>query len=149
MIFGFNISVIIEIAKYINHLLLFFTPVDHRMQNIFNKDFTIFNDNYPIVILNEKTDNKKGKIRYVKYTNNNIISDLNNYLYKEGIQSLLIEGGATTINSFLKSNNWDEANVLIGDKEFKNGILSPKITTHLPLSINKCGEDKIINYRND
>ena len=114
-----------------------------------NKDFTIFNDNYPIVILNEKTDNKKGKIRYVKYTNNNIISDLNNYLYKEGIQSLLIEGGATTINSFLKSNNWDEANVLIGDKEFKNGILSPKITTHLPLSINKCGEDKIINYRND
>ena len=114
-----------------------------------NKDFAIFSDNYPIVILNEKMEENHGKIKYIKYNQNNITSDLNNYLYKEGIQSLLIEGGATTINTFLKNNNWDEANVLIGSKEFKNGILSPKITTQQPLSVSINGEDKIINYRND
>lgn len=114
-----------------------------------NKDFTIFNDNYPIVIFNEKIEEDQGKVRYIKYTKNNITSDLNNYLYKEGKQSLLIEGGATTINSFLKNHKWDEAKVLIGNKKFKNGIISPKIKNSLPFSISTHGEDKIIEYRND
>jgi diaminohydroxyphosphoribosylaminopyrimidine deaminase / 5-amino-6-(5-phosphoribosylamino)uracil reductase len=114
-----------------------------------SKDFTVFNDNFPLVIFNEKIDKTTGKIKYVKFDKNNMILELNNFLHSKSIQSVLVEGGAKTINSFLKSNNWDEANVLIGNKKFNNGLPSPKLTNYSPISVTEYGEDKIKNYRND
>jgi len=40
--------------------------------------------------------------------------------------SLIVEGGKFTLESFIKENLWDEANVLIGNKLFNKGLLSPK-----------------------
>ena len=45
--------------------------------------------------------------------------------YKYGIQSILIEGGKQTLQSFIDSNLWDEARVFVGNIYLKNGIASP------------------------
>lgn len=48
-------------------------------------------------------------------------------LYKNNIQSIIIEGGSTTIQSFIAANLWDEARIFKGKKIFQNGTLAPII----------------------
>ena len=48
-------------------------------------------------------------------------------LYKYEIQSLLIEGGTKTLQSFIDANCWDEARIFKCDISLKNGIKSPEI----------------------
>ena len=52
-------------------------------------------------------------------------------LYHKDIQSVIVEGGGFTLQSFIKNNLWDEARVFIGNKVFKEGIPAPKITGRL------------------
>ena len=49
-------------------------------------------------------------------------------LYRENIQSVIIEGGAYTLNSFIEKGLWDEARVFTGPAYFRNGVRSPEIT---------------------
>ncbi len=50
------------------------------------------------------------------------------YLYKNNIQSLIIEGGAFTLTRFIEKGLWDEARIFTGPAMFKGGVKSPEIT---------------------
>ena len=45
--------------------------------------------------------------------------------YKYGIQSIIIEGGRQTLQTFIDDNLWDEAKVFIGNIYLKSGITAP------------------------
>lgn len=49
-------------------------------------------------------------------------------LYKNNIQSVIIEGGSQTLQSFIDANLWDEARVFKGATSFSTGIKSPTIS---------------------
>ncbi len=49
-------------------------------------------------------------------------------LHKEKIQSVIIEGGAFTLNRFIEKGLWDEARIFTGPAMFKSGIASPAIS---------------------
>jgi diaminohydroxyphosphoribosylaminopyrimidine deaminase/5-amino-6-(5-phosphoribosylamino)uracil reductase len=49
------------------------------------------------------------------------------YLYRWGIQSLFIEGGAKVLNHFISSGLWDEARIFYGDQVYKGGVKAPEI----------------------
>jgi diaminohydroxyphosphoribosylaminopyrimidine deaminase / 5-amino-6-(5-phosphoribosylamino)uracil reductase len=49
------------------------------------------------------------------------------FLYKWGIQSLFIEGGAMVLSHFINCGYWDEARIFYGRKSFKNGVSAPEI----------------------
>lgn len=49
-------------------------------------------------------------------------------LYRHDIQSVIIEGGAKTLQSFIDANLWDEARVFTGQIKFQNGTTAPKLT---------------------
>ena len=53
------------------------------------------------------------------------ISKMMEELYKRNILSILIEGGAEILKSFIDPGMWDEARVFIGDKPFIEGIKAP------------------------
>jgi diaminohydroxyphosphoribosylaminopyrimidine deaminase/5-amino-6-(5-phosphoribosylamino)uracil reductase len=57
----------------------------------------------------------------------NVASQICLVLYKHKVQSLIVEGGSQTLQTFINENLWDEAQVFIGDIHFKNGIKSPII----------------------
>ena len=57
-------------------------------------------------------------------------------LYDSGIYSILIEGGAKTINSLIKSDLWDEARVITSPLKLNEGIKAPVITGRLMDTIN-------------
>lgn len=49
------------------------------------------------------------------------------YLYKNEIQSLFIEGGALVLEHFITTDLWDEARIFTGVKVFKEGVKAPAI----------------------
>ncbi|NNF74793.1 MAG: bifunctional diaminohydroxyphosphoribosylaminopyrimidine deaminase/5-amino-6-(5-phosphoribosylamino)uracil reductase RibD [Flavobacteriaceae bacterium] len=69
-------------------------------------------------------------------------------LYKKEINSILIEGGSKTINSFIKENLWDEARVFTGLVDFDDGIKAPVLNIKPSDSYNISG-DKLDYYFND
>ncbi|NNE31373.1 MAG: bifunctional diaminohydroxyphosphoribosylaminopyrimidine deaminase/5-amino-6-(5-phosphoribosylamino)uracil reductase RibD [Winogradskyella sp.] len=50
------------------------------------------------------------------------------YLYTKNINSVIIEGGSKTLQTFINEGIWDEARVFKGDINFKEGIKSPIIS---------------------
>lgn len=59
---------------------------------------------------------------------NRLVYSICTILYKNNVQSVLIEGGSQTLQSFIEANLWDEARIFKGDNLFKSGVKSPKIS---------------------
>ncbi|MCB0762140.1 MAG: bifunctional diaminohydroxyphosphoribosylaminopyrimidine deaminase/5-amino-6-(5-phosphoribosylamino)uracil reductase RibD [Flavobacteriales bacterium] len=68
-------------------------------------------------------------------------------LYKAGIGSILVEGGAATLHSFIEANLWDEARVLTGNVTFAGGIKAPVLSAQ-PVEEFQSGDDQIRVYSN-
>ncbi len=47
-------------------------------------------------------------------------------LYKNDIQSVIIEGGKMTLQTFIDANLWDEARIFKGSNSFKSGTKAPE-----------------------
>lgn len=58
---------------------------------------------------------------------NLLLTSICEILYKNEIQSVIIEGGTKTIQSFIDANLWDEARIFKGNLSFGSGIKSPAI----------------------
>ncbi len=74
----------------------------------------------------EEQDNPKIEyitIPFDEYLPEHVLGEL----YRRKIQSLIVEGGAKILNSFLVANLWDEARIFMGNKYFSSGIEAPKI----------------------
>ena len=117
------------------------------LNNQINKKAKIFNDNIETVIINSKIDNKLKHIEYVKLNEEDLLSNLMQFLYKRNIQSIIIEGGKKTIASFIKAKLWDEAKVLTGNVFFKNGLTAP-IIANAPEDSFYFSTDRIDIYKN-
>ena len=52
-------------------------------------------------------------------------------LYKQKIQSIIVEGGAHTLSRFIELNLWDEARTFSSDKTFTKGIEAPSLHGNL------------------
>ncbi|HEX2920766.1 MAG TPA: bifunctional diaminohydroxyphosphoribosylaminopyrimidine deaminase/5-amino-6-(5-phosphoribosylamino)uracil reductase RibD [Bacteroidales bacterium] len=74
---------------------------------------------------NVKTKIKSGTDFIVLDKNRESCIQIAEYLYKAGIQSLFIEGGASVLNHFIANNLWDEARIFTGFEKFNNGIEAP------------------------
>ena len=91
------------------------------------EDSKLFQDNIPTLFLTKKPiklfSNKKEQKIISPFSIKNILKEC----YKLNIQSIIIEGGLRTLESFIKDNLWDEARVFKTDKKLKTGIMAPKL----------------------
>ena len=87
----------------------------------------IFNNEAPTVIFNELKSERKNNLKYVKMDFHYPLEEMLHVLYIEEIQSLIVEGGAKLLNSFIEKNLWDEARVFTAHKFFIRGIKAPAI----------------------
>jgi len=91
-------------------------------------DRHIYDGKYDTVIFNAKKDLTESRMKFVQLDfSNNIIDQIMDHLYQNNIQSLIVEGGAITLNEFLKADLWDEARVFYGDINLGGGIKAPKL----------------------
>ena len=70
-----------------------------------------------------------------------------NILYKHQIQSVIIEGGRQTLQTFIEANLWDEARVFKSNLILCNGTESPIIESKKVTSQNIL-DDKLLTYFN-
>lgn len=85
------------------------------------------------VIFEEEKDNVQ--LVYIDYSKK-IPNQICDELYQREIQSVLIEGGAHTIQSFIDQGLWDEARIFTGDVAFGQGIKAPRVSGVVAESIN-------------
>lgn len=67
-----------------------------------------------------------GRTRSITIDPSYDLQDLLEELHDEKIISVLVEGGASLLNSFLSSGLWDEARVFTGKMSFSQGIRAPE-----------------------
>ena len=69
-------------------------------------------------------------------------------LYKHEIQSVIIEGGTQTLQTFIQAGLWDEARIFTGNVNFKTGVRIPVFQGKF-MEERKTGEDTLMIYSND
>ncbi len=78
----------------------------------------------------------------------NISKQICDLLFKENINSIIIEGGSKTLQTFINEGLWDEARVFVGLTEFKEGVKAPQFKGKLA-SEQSILDDSLKVYLND
>ncbi|AZB08707.1 bifunctional diaminohydroxyphosphoribosylaminopyrimidine deaminase/5-amino-6-(5-phosphoribosylamino)uracil reductase RibD [Chryseobacterium sp. G0162] len=104
-------------------------------------DFKIYNNEARTIVLNTVKEETEGHIQFIKIKKDNFLPDLMGALYKEQIQSIIIEGGRFTLQQFIDAGLWDEAIVIKNENlKLENGTETPEFR-HFPY--------KTENYRDN
>ncbi len=89
-------------------------------------DFNLYNNEAPTLIFNTEKEATEGNIRFIKTGRENFLPGLADTLYREQIQSVIIEGGRFTLQQFIDAGLWDEAVVIKNEHlELANGTKAP------------------------
>jgi diaminohydroxyphosphoribosylaminopyrimidine deaminase/5-amino-6-(5-phosphoribosylamino)uracil reductase len=102
--------------------------IDRKLE--LSRELHIYDQSVETLIFNEIKTDIDGKIKYIA------LEDFERFvpqyilfqLYLQDIQSVIIEGGAQTLNSFIEAGLWDEARIFTGKVVFGQGIAAPVIT---------------------
>jgi len=71
-------------------------------------------------------------------------------LYDLNIQSVIIEGGTKTLQSFIRTNLWDEARVFHGTNRFGSGVKAPLLPGNIPyFQKDQLEDDQLFYYKNN
>lgn len=85
-------------------------------------------DDTKTIIFNGKHSDSRKNIEYIQIQGKPFsVHEMMNHLHRRKITSVLVEGGAATIQHFLKEQLWDEAYIYETEVYLKEGIPSPKI----------------------
>ncbi len=103
--------------------------IDRNLQ--ISKNLKIFNDDSKTIIFNDKISENLNTNTFLKVNFNEIISNILKELYLQEVQSLIIEGGTKTIQSFIDQDLWDESRIFTTEKILNDGVLAPKINGQL------------------
>lgn len=101
-------------------------------KNELPEELHLFSDGELTWHISENTNRNflKKNITHQKFIfDDNLLENLLEKLHKERISTLLVEGGAQLLNSFIKKGLWNEARVFVGDMYLENGIKAPTIPT--------------------
>ena len=97
-----------------------------------------------------KTDNK-SKINSLFVSDkkpSNVIQSLLDFLYREKVLSVIVEGGPNTLQNFIDLNLWDEAHVYTGQLIFKDGIKAPFFDVTNAITLEKFPNSELTIFRN-
>jgi len=92
-----------------------------------NAQYNVFNGNTKTIIANSIIEKTHENLIYIKSHSNEILKKINNFLYDQNITSLIVEGGAFTLRSYMKKSLWDECRIISGKSNIIEGTLAPTI----------------------
>ncbi len=118
-------------------------------KNRLDERLAVFNSNKKTIIISEAKKDFKNENCLSEIINfdGNIANEICNVLFKSDIQSVIIEGGARTLQTFIDANLWDEARIFKGKNSFKNGIKAPIFSGNF-ISEQAILNDRLLIYTN-
>ncbi len=117
------------------------------LNNSLPNNLYLFDKTQPTISYNLKSQKSEDKLDKVIVTKQNFIEEILSDLHDKGIQSVIIEGGAATLNMFIHQNLWDEARVFISEQKFKEGIEAPHLRKNI-YAEQIINSDKLLLYKN-
>lgn len=102
--------------------------IDRRLE--LDHSLNLFDNAVETLIFNEVETKTVGKTKYIA------LEDFDRYvpqyimyqLYLQDIQSVIVEGGAHTLRTFIEAGMWDEARIFTGKAVLNKGIPAPQVT---------------------
>lgn len=86
----------------------------------------VFNTEAKTIVYNFSKTQSEGNVEFICLQKENFLQNLLSSLYENDIQSVLVEGGTKTLQSFIDSGLWDEARVITNrEMIIENGIAAP------------------------
>lgn len=95
------------------------------------KTLTLFDGSQKTICYNTVRNEAQENLVFVKLDGQSFIEELITDLFKRNIQSVIIEGGSTTLQQFINNGLWDEARTFTAPEKFESGISAPKISGNL------------------
>lgn len=111
-------------------------------QLVLDRSYSVFKGGH-VIVLNLLENKQIENINYVQLESLSPLKIVRT-LHELGIQSILIEGGAFTLNQFIENDLWDEALIITGDKTFDNGTSAP-VWNKVPYRTDQIEQD-ILHY---
>ena len=104
-------------------------------------DFNLFNNDAKTIIFNQIKSEKNNSNNYIKINFNDLTKNILQELHKQNIQSIIIEGGRNTLQSFIDKKLWDEARIFTTNKTLTEGVKPPAIEGEI-ISEDETGGDR-------
>jgi diaminohydroxyphosphoribosylaminopyrimidine deaminase/5-amino-6-(5-phosphoribosylamino)uracil reductase len=106
----------------------------------------IYNKEADTIILNGIKEEKNDSLYFKKIDAFDVVN-ICKALYQLQVQSVLLEGGATFLQSFINANMYDEVRVIQNENlQLTQGIAAPKFNTVNLQAVEKYGNDSISYY---
>ena len=107
-----------------------------------NHDLHLFDHSTHTIVISEKQKADEENLQFFQTDfSKNLLQNVATHLYQKQIQSILVEGGAKLLHSFIDEPLWDEARIFIAPHFLAEGISAPKF------SGNKISETDIFGDR--
>ncbi|MEX1384382.1 bifunctional diaminohydroxyphosphoribosylaminopyrimidine deaminase/5-amino-6-(5-phosphoribosylamino)uracil reductase RibD [Lutibacter sp.] len=114
------------------------------------KDYNLLSDGIKTIVFSEvkHTVDSFVNVIYERINfNRKVPEQICEILYCYEIQSVIIEGGKQTLQSFIDANLWDEAFVFVGNVFFKEGLVAPELNAN-PVETRIIIDDTLKLYKN-
>ena len=109
----------------------------------------ILNNQAPAIIINQKVQKEETNHSFIKTAleREELIWFILNILYQRQLNSVLVEGGSTLINYFIKCGCFDEIRRIVSPKSIGIGVAAP-ISKRVSYKSETAGADNIYFYQN-
>ncbi|WP_420575119.1 bifunctional diaminohydroxyphosphoribosylaminopyrimidine deaminase/5-amino-6-(5-phosphoribosylamino)uracil reductase RibD [Kordia sp.] len=92
-------------------------------------DYSLFDQSIKTIVCTEQEKASTENLIFETIDfSENIAQQVCEILYTHNLQSVIIEGGKQTLQTFIDANLWDEARVFMGNISFQKGIEAPIFT---------------------
>ncbi|MFZ5940991.1 MAG: bifunctional diaminohydroxyphosphoribosylaminopyrimidine deaminase/5-amino-6-(5-phosphoribosylamino)uracil reductase RibD [Bacteroidota bacterium] len=99
------------------------------------------------IIFSCLTDIYPGEVRALPIDPAYHLRDILGEMYNQHLISVMVEGGARLLNSFISTGLWDEARIFTGKVLFRNGVVSPFLDLEPEKEVDFMG-NRLSVYRN-
>ena len=115
------------------------------------RSLKIFNNKQRTIVFNTIKHEENGKLNFYQVTEDvNLVHQVVNALYQMKIQSVIVEGGAKLLQSFIDEGIWDEARIIKNEKLIiKNGLAAPQLSVENARQELKISDDAVNFYFNE
>jgi diaminohydroxyphosphoribosylaminopyrimidine deaminase / 5-amino-6-(5-phosphoribosylamino)uracil reductase len=104
----------------------------------------IFNNTAATWVINDQHEILSGNVHSVKLPfDDSLLPALMHRLHDTNILSVIVEGGAALLNSFITRGLWDEARMLTGTMTLKEGIAAPIMQDDISAFKSAVGNDQL------
>jgi diaminohydroxyphosphoribosylaminopyrimidine deaminase / 5-amino-6-(5-phosphoribosylamino)uracil reductase len=104
----------------------------------------IFDNTAATWIVNQQREILNGNVHSVQLPfDETLLTSLLHRLYDARILSLIVEGGAHLLSSFITKGLWDEARIFTSNVSLQHGLPSPKLIDETEVSTSAVGSDRL------